>query len=265
MATLNEIMEFDHVVFVDEYGHVHDHNTLTPERAGWSRGVSARTHLYAPELCDDSHGDPVPENGPETPAGVGMGIGMGSDLVALPRPHTGPVVSNSDSELQRQARAYGWDGLLTGFTGQYCYRGPIMHESEVIGGGIERYILENPGWYCAVVVNVPEEDSDTYNGNVAGWAIAYKEAGDYDGPWVDVVFADGIDYEECSHMDIGPMADHLAQWDFGQETDDAHTRDAYSWGNSDHVYMVGQYVLTANYRLGYASLNRRPMGAVVTA
>lgn len=261
MTTLNEIMEFDHVVFVDEYGHVHDHNTLTPERAWWSRGVTTSTHLYTPELCDDPHGDPLPENASQGLSDPDAGMGVGYDLLGDPRPHTGPVMGTSDRMLQEQARSSGWDGLLTGFTGQYCYRGPIMHESEVIGGGIERYILENPGWYCAVVVN----DGDSEDYEPCGWAIAYKEAGDYDGPWVDVVFADGDDYSEVQDMGIEEMTDYLSQWDYGQETDDAHTRDTYSWGNSDHVYMVGQYVLTANYRLGYASLNRRPMGAVVTA
>ena len=237
MATLNEIMEFDHVVFVDEYGHVHDHNTLTPERAGWSRGVSARTHLYAPELYQDHDGDPVAGQTPSR-----------TDVKADSR------------ALQALAHSAGWDGLLEGFTGQYGYRGPIMHESEGIGGGLESYILENPGWYCAVVVN----DGDSEDYEPCGWAIAYKEADDYDGPWVDVVFAAGDDYYEVQDMCIEEMADYLSQWDMGEETDDAHTRDTYSWGSRDNVYMVGQYVLAINYPLGYASLNRRPMGTVVT-
>ncbi len=260
MTTLNDLMEFDHVVFVDEYGHVHDHNTLTPERAGWSGGVSARTHLYAPELIDYQDGDPVPEIAPETPVGSDAGMSVGYDLLGAPRTHSGPLVSNSDSELQRQARAYGWDGLLTGFTGQYAYNGPCMHESEYVGGGLERYILENPGWYCVTAIT----DGDSEDSDLCGWAVAYKEAGDYDGPWVGVVFADGDDYSEVQDMGIEEMSDYLSQWDMGDETDGAHTRDTYPWGSGDHVYMVGQYVLTANYRLGYASLNRRPMGSVVT-
>ena len=260
MATLNEIMEFDHVVFVDEYGHVHSHNVLS----GPSGGVRTSTHLYSPELCYDLDGDPrPPEIASQGLSDPDAGIGMGTALVELPRPHSGPLVSNSDSELQEQARSSGWDGLLTGFTGQYSYNGPVMHDSEYVGGGLARYILENPGWYCATAVTAPALDDETTT-YVCGWAIAYKEASEYDGPWADVVFADGDDYSECADMGIDEMADYLAQWDYGQETDDAHTRDAYPWGSSDHVYRVGQYVLTANYRLGYASLNRRPMGTVVT-
>lgn len=63
----------------------------------------------------------------------------------------------------------GWR-LLTGFTGQYGYAGPIMHPSEYIGGGLERHILENPGYHVAVVVYDDSPDSE-----VVGWAVAYRE------------------------------------------------------------------------------------------
>ena len=264
MTTLNDLMEFDHVVFIDEYGHVHDHNTLTPERAGWSYGVTARTRLYSPELIDHLDGDPEPEIASQGLSDPDAGTSEGPYVLGDPRPHSGPLVSNSDQELQRQARSSGWDGLLQGFTGQYGYNGPVMHASEFIGGGIERYILENPGWYCAVVVNAPDDDG-TYSSEVAGWSIAYRSLRtDDEGPWVDVVFAGGDDYLECADMGIEEIADYLSQWDMGEETDGAHTTDTYQWGYSDRAYKVGQYVLTTNYPLGYASLNRRPMGTVVT-
>lgn len=75
----------------------------------------------------------------------------------------------------------GWS-LLSGFTGQYGYNGPVMHPSEFIGGGLERYILETPGHYVALVV----EARCDYDGSTdctveagcdcepAGWAVAYK-------------------------------------------------------------------------------------------
>jgi hypothetical protein len=75
----------------------------------------------------------------------------------------------------------GWE-LLQGFTGQYGYRGPVMHPSEFIGGGLERHILETPGYYVALVVNAYcdysgetqcEEDSGC-DCEPAGWAIAFK-------------------------------------------------------------------------------------------
>ena len=61
--------------------------------------------------------------------------------------------------------------LLSGFSGQDRYPGPIMHPSEFVGGGLETYIRENPGVYATVVVTGiggPEEDDDA-----VGWAVAY--------------------------------------------------------------------------------------------
>ena len=81
--------------------------------------------------------------------------------------------------------------------------------------------------------------------------------------WVDVVFAQDSDYDEISDMGIDEMAEHLAQWDYGRETDAAHTHDGKPWGSSDREYNVTvggtDYVLAVNYSLGYASLNRRPI------
>src|SRR5699024_5519557 len=45
----------------------------------------------------------------------------------------------------------GWEPV-TGFSGQWQYRGPIMHASEQLQGGIAKAVLENPGVYCVVVV-----------------------------------------------------------------------------------------------------------------
>ena len=74
----------------------------------------------------------------------------------------------------------GWT-LLTGFTGQYGYNGPVMHPSEFIGGGLERHIRETPGYYVALVVNALEDHCDycaecesQIADTPAGWAIAYK-------------------------------------------------------------------------------------------
>lgn len=52
-----------------------------------------------------------------------------------------------------------WD-LMNGYSGQYGYSGPLMHQSEYIGGGLARDILAAPGWYAAV-----------YEGDE--WAVAY--------------------------------------------------------------------------------------------
>lgn len=48
-----------------------------------------------------------------------------------------------------------WD-LLTDYTGQYGYRGPLMHSSEYIGGKLADGILSRPGYYVAVEVGSDE-------------------------------------------------------------------------------------------------------------
>ena len=90
--------------------------------------------------------------------------------------------------------------------------------------------------------------------------------GDTTGPWVSVVFLDGDDYHACedySEADHGTMGDYMTQWDYGTETDGAHTTDGASWGSSDRVWTetIGglDYVVAVNFRMGYASLNRRPL------
>lgn len=108
--TLQDIMEFDHVVQVLADGTVMD------------------TGLYAPELYH---------------------------------------VEGEQSPNDVEGHGDGWT-LLTGFTGQYGYNGAVMHASEYIGVGLERQILENPGYYVACVVNCDDDDEP------AGWAIAYR-------------------------------------------------------------------------------------------
>lgn len=43
---------------------------------------------------------------------------------------------------------------LTGYTGQYSYSGAVMHSSERGGWHMQRDILDNPGLYVMVVVEV---------------------------------------------------------------------------------------------------------------
>lgn len=63
--------------------------------------------------------------------------------------------------------------LLNGYSGQYGYRGPVMHNSESIGGRMAQDILDAPGVYVAIVatwslMEGESEDADT----VEGWAVA---------------------------------------------------------------------------------------------
>ena len=83
--------------------------------------------------------------------------------------------------------------------------------------------------------------------------------------WVDVVFMQGDDYNEVAELGIDEMAAHMSQWDYGHDTDFAHTRDGAPWGPADRLYEVNldglDYVLTVNHPVGYVSLNRRPLAA----
>lgn len=63
--------------------------------------------------------------------------------------------------------------LVNGFSGQYLYSGPIMHNSETIGGALADHILETPGYYCAVVVTDLDSDDEA-----AGWAVAWIDTSD---------------------------------------------------------------------------------------
>ena len=103
---LNDIMEFDHVIRVNEDG------TVSEDIQG----------IYAPSLYDDE---------------------LDSDK---------------------------WEFFSTGYTLQDSYSGPIMHNSEFIGGQLERDILETPGVYVVLVSYYSE--GSTEDGTYAeGWAV----------------------------------------------------------------------------------------------
>lgn len=61
--------------------------------------------------------------------------------------------------------------LMDGYSGQYAYSGPAMHDSEYIGGRLADDILSTPGVYAAVVImdhdNATEDETPD-----AGWAVA---------------------------------------------------------------------------------------------
>ena len=59
--------------------------------------------------------------------------------------------------------------LLDGYSGQYGYAGPLMHQSEYVGGGMARDILARPGLYVTLV-NTPSEEEEATE-----WAVAYRE------------------------------------------------------------------------------------------
>ena len=84
---------------------------------------------------------------------------------------------------------------------------------------------------------------------------------DVTGQWVDVVFIqdtseEDFDFDNSSYEDI---VEYLSNWDYGDETDSAHTTDGAQWGTYDDLFEHNGYVLSFNLALGYYGLNRRPL------
>ena len=79
-----------------------------------------------------------------------------------------------------------WE-LLTGFSNQSShkgrYLGPIMHDSEFIGGGLEDYIRDNPGIYVAIISNYFVDEDPNGETEVSGWAVARYIGPPIKTPW----------------------------------------------------------------------------------
>lgn len=79
----------------------------------------------------------------------------------------GQILAADEADYRDQATRQGWD-LMTGYTAQYGYNGPVMHPSEYIGGAMERDIMAQPGYYVALTVDILADEEP------AGWAVAYR-------------------------------------------------------------------------------------------
>lgn len=81
-------------------------------------------------------------------------------------------VSGAQSPHDIRIDGEGWTAL-TGYTGQYAYRGAVMHPSEFMGGRLEQDVLAQPGVYALTVVYdpdpAPEED------DIVGWVVLRKD------------------------------------------------------------------------------------------
>ncbi|AWY03916.1 hypothetical protein SEA_NEDARYA_99 [Gordonia phage Nedarya] len=95
---------------------------------------------------------------------------FGPEVVYVDLNEEGSVSSPETIEMS----GYGDWELLQGFTGQYSYNGPIMHDSEYIGGRLEDHIRENRGYYAAVIVDGDRTDENDESIAV-GWAVAFKK------------------------------------------------------------------------------------------
>lgn len=139
---IDRLMEFDHVVAVMPDGRVID--------------VDEQFNLideYAPEVYIDYEG-----------------------------PFADAQISNeNDRDMVQYLKSQGWE-VLTGYSGQQGYSGPIMHTSEFIGGGLADRIREEPGYWVALTVELhPKDDDPEHEDNggsgeseAAGWIVARK-------------------------------------------------------------------------------------------
>lgn len=136
--SLNETMQFDHVVRVNEHGRV---------------------------------SEPRDVRGPE-----------------------GAYVHTEGAEPELEQRPGGGWSMLSSWTRQYSYNGPVMHNSEFIGGGLEEHIRQTPGYYVALYVShvgtgetacaecgaeSGEWCTDNCEGDretlIDGWVVAFRE------------------------------------------------------------------------------------------
>lgn len=76
-------------------------------------------------------------------------------------------MGSDDADVIGQARSAGWE-LVTGYSNQQGYSGPVMHPSEYIGGNMARAILATPGVYAVASV----DDAD--DGYPVGWVLMRK-------------------------------------------------------------------------------------------
>lgn len=91
------------------------------------------------------------------------------------RVHEDGTITNEDgvyapSLYEGELDSPGWK-LLDGYSAQDHYSGPIMHDSEFIGGPMEDDIRSTPGVYVAIVSYYFPEKPDEDLG-VEGWAVA---------------------------------------------------------------------------------------------
>lgn len=81
----------------------------------------------------------------------------------------GQITDDDERAMVESVTRQGW-GLLSGWTGQYGYNGPIMHASEYVGGQLAQHILATPGLYCVVSVETLDDSEEP-----AGWVVAYRD------------------------------------------------------------------------------------------
>ena len=131
--SLNDQMDFDHVIRITEAGTVEQ--------------LPRDEYVYAPEVIVECLDDDA-----------------------------GSITREAEERMIESVKEQGWE-LMTGYTGQYSYNGPIMHVSEFVGGGLEDAIRATPGLYVVVEPTglYPSEEAEEAHGDQPiGWVVARK-------------------------------------------------------------------------------------------
>jgi hypothetical protein len=77
----------------------------------------------------------------------------------------------------------GWETWSQGYTGQYSYQGPVMHNSEYLGGRMASDLLAEPGVYVLTPAHWrptiedeadPDFNIDNYD-DIEGWVVLKKK------------------------------------------------------------------------------------------
>jgi len=81
--------------------------------------------------------------------------------------------------LDEEIQGSGWE-FVNGYSGQDRYSGPIMHNSEYLGGGMARDVLASPGVYVLMVAHWTPEDGEREDDpdgpyDWEGWALLKRE------------------------------------------------------------------------------------------
>lgn len=77
----------------------------------------------------------------------------------------------ADGTWREELDSADWS-LLSGYTGQHGYNGPMMHASEFIGGRMADDILSTPGYYVAIYPSCTNLDGEPVEAD--SWAVAYR-------------------------------------------------------------------------------------------
>src|SRR5690606_30399812 len=71
----------------------------------------------------------------------------------------GQILAEAEALTLDRLRSEGWEPV-SGYSSQHGYRGPIMHTSETLGGGMAQEVIDTPGVYVLVPVECVYPDGE---------------------------------------------------------------------------------------------------------